>query len=289
MKSYGVRFYKGRVGADGNAGLVSQILLAQSQAAVDGAPMPQHHDGSCKYEIRDFVSLNGGASFKGVLAVLRDDAPHIRGADGAERSIPLDENEHVIEKNHFLFFRANELLVWQVNGRASHISRFEQYLTMLAAPETVSFDDVINRSSLERLEQGVVKRLKVRLAKPKNAAVIDPENWEHGAFEMLNGVDGTTIQFEISTRRKTRGLAAGVKLAVHRLLDRAETRALNVKLEGDREPIDIFADCVREKIQVQMNGLYPFPESIYTELASAKDRQQVTLDNFFGVGDAVLE
>lgn len=289
MKHYGVRFYRGRVGADGNAGMVSEILLRMYLAwRINGDPIPQWDAGSCKYELRDLVSFNDGASFKGVLAVLRDDAPHIRGADGIERDIPLDVNEHVIEKNHFLFFRDNELLVWQVNGRASHISRLEQYITMLA-PETIVFDDIINRSALARLENGIVKRFRLRVAKSKNAAAVNPENWEDGAFELMNGIDGTTLQVEIATRRKAQGLSGSVKAAIHRLLDRGETRALEVRLEGDKEPIDLFADCVRDKMQVDMNGMYPFPESIYSELSAAKDRQQVTLDDFFGVGNAVLE
>lgn len=289
MKHYGVRFYRGRVGADGNSGTVSEILLSLYQAAqINGNSIPQWDAGSCKYELRDLVPFNDGASFKGVLAVLRDDAPHIRGADGVERDIPLDVNEHVIEKNHFLFFRENELLVWQVNGRASHISRLEQYVTMLA-PATVTFDDIINSSALARLEHGTVKRFRLRVAKPRNAAAVNPENWEDGAFELMNGIDGTTLQVEIATRRKAKGLSGSVKAAIHRLLDRGETRALEVRLEGDKEPIDLFADCIRDKMHVDMNGMYPFPESIFAELSAAKDRQQATLDDFFGIGDAVLE
>lgn len=288
MKNYGVRFYSGRVGADGNAGKVSDILLDWAQRQADGKAIPQHAAGDVRYELRELVSLNNGASFKGVLAVLRDDAPHIRKADGREEAIPLANNEHVIEKNYFLFYRTNELLVWQVNGRASHISRFEHFMTMLA-PATVTFDDVINRSSLDRLEHGTVKRFRLRVARPRNAEAVDPDNWEAGVFELMNGVDGSSLDIEISTRRRGRGLANHIRQIVHRMLDRNDTRALQVRLDGEKEPIDLFADCIKERIDVSMEGLYPVPASAYGQLAQAKDRQQAALDAYFGQGDAVLE
>lgn len=288
MKSYSVRFYAGQAGADGNAKKVSEIFGDLIQKQAQGEQLPQMIEGGKIYELRDFLGFNNGASFRGVLAVLRDDAPHIRAADGAERAIELEQDEHIIEKNHFLFFRANELLIWQVNGHASHISRFERYLTA-CAPETITFNDVINKSSLERLEQGTVKRLRVRVAKPKNAAAIDPNNWESGAFELMNGIDGTMLQVEISTRRKNQGLSANVKSAIHRFLDRAETRALEVKLDGEKDLIDLFADCMRERIEVEMNGLYPLADSIYAALQGAKDKQSEALNAYFGAGNAVLE
>jgi hypothetical protein len=287
MKNYVVRFYGGAFSED-NAARVSTILQSAYDSFQQGNPYPHLQDGSVAYELRDLHSLNGGTAFKGVLAVLRDDAPHIRAADGLERPIALGENEHVIEKNHFLFFKENELLVWQANGRASHISRLEAYLSALSGT-TIVLNDVISQNALQRLEEGTVRRFKVRLGKVRNAEAVDPHNWEAPTFDLMNGVDGTSMMFEVATRRKQKGLTDSIKQAVHRFLDRPETKAIEVKLLGEQDPIDLFADCVKDRISVGMVGLYPVPDEIFAALAAAKDRQQGALDAYFGTGDAVLE
>lgn len=287
-KRYGVRFYRGGVGPDGEAGTVSELLSSASERQSQGHPMPQLAEGETRYELRDFQDFNSGAVFQGVLAVLRDEAPHIRRSDGTEAPIDLNDDEHVIEKNHFLFFQQHELLVWQVNGRASHVSRFERYLSM-AAPAAVVFNDVLDTTALQRLEHGVVKRIKFRVASPKNAQSIDSSDWESGAFEIMSGVDATVIEVNVSTRRKVKGLSNSVKGAIHRLVNRAETRSLKVELLGDKQPIDIFADCLTENINVEMHGLYPIPGSIFAELDAAKGRQQAAIDAIFGASSGVLE
>lgn len=111
-KTFRARFYCGAAFDAPGHQPVSEVLSALAAAQAAGTTLPQH----AGFELREFVSLNDGAAFRGVLAVLRDDAPHIREAGGDERAIALEEDEYVIEKNHFLYFKQNELLVWQVNG-----------------------------------------------------------------------------------------------------------------------------------------------------------------------------
>lgn len=288
-KSFGVRFYVGVVnGAPDNVNVSS--LLANEDASQKAGQAPvQFIDFGLKFELRELVGLNNGEVYRGVLAVLRDDAPNIRGADGRERPIKLDVDEHLIEKNHFLFFRQNQLLVWQVNGRGSHVCRMERFMTALTGMNhTVSFGDVLNRAALSRLENGTIKRLEVRFASPKNADAVDPNVWEKSAFDLLKGVDGTVLSLEISTRKKGKGLSATARTAIHRLMDRADVRKLAVRLERESDPVDLFADCVKDRIEVEMAGLYPVRSGIYAALQAAKDRQQAVLDEFFGVGSRVL-
>jgi hypothetical protein len=288
MKSFGVRFYTASILDPNVPHPVSDVLAAIEAAVSSGNPMPHLPDGTVAYELRDFVSFNNGAAFRGVLAVLRDDAPNIREANGAERPIVLAPDERIIEKNHFLYFKDQELLVWQVNGHGSHVSRFERYLSTVAG-HGVSLSDIIQPAALERLNAGTVKRFKVRIASPRNAEAVDPNNWESDAFNLMRGVNGTNITLEISTRKHGKGLANEIKQVAHRLLDRADTRALEVKLDGQTEPIDLFADCLTEKIEVKMVGAYPDTQDMFAGLAAAKDRRRGDLDGYFGQGDLVLE
>jgi hypothetical protein len=288
MKDFIVRFYcRNFISAD-RPKRISQLLQEAFLNFQQGTPYPQLPDGGVKYELREFHSFNNGASFKGVLAVLRDDAPSIREAGGGERAIRLGADEHLIEKNHFLYFTDRELLVWQVNGRGSHMHRFELYLSHLAG-HILTLDDVIDPAALARIAAGQVKRLKVRIAGSRNPEAIDPNNWESGIFDLMDGVDGTAITLEVATRRRGNGLSDAVKDVAHRLMDADQTRGLQVTMLGEQEPIDLFADCVKDRISVGMVGLYPITEEIFTAMSRAKDRQKATLDAYFGQGNNVLE
>lgn len=288
MKSFGVRFYCGSFIDVALGRKVSTILNDLHTDYLAGTPYPHFPDGGVSYELRDFESVNNGAVFKGVLAVLRDDAPNIREATGAERAIALAQDEHVIEKNHFLYFSDRELLIWQVNGRGSHISRLEKYLGYVANA-AISLGDVIQPEALQRLNGGIVKRFKLRVAAARNADAVDPNNWEAGTFDLMNGIGATTISVEVATRRRAMGLAEDVKNVIHRLVNRGDTRALYVQLAGETDPIDLFADCIKARITVPMVGLYPVARDIFAALAVAKDNQQVALDAYFGQGNAVLD
>lgn len=285
-KKFTVRFYKGTRGEPVLGKKLSDLL--HSMAVREDAP-PRINMGDQDYELRELRSLNEGQVIKGVFAVLRDDAPHIRKADGVEAPILLEEEEGLIEKNYFLYHRANEVLTYQVNGRASHVSRFERYLTDCTGGEdTVSFSDILLVDTFQRLQQGLIKSFKFRVAKPKNAALVDPHDWESPAFGLMDGADASIITVNVRTRSKERGLSATLKDAAHRLIQSEATRKVEVELIGDQYPIDLMAECLKCTIEVQMNGLYPTPESVFGQLQRAKDSSQGSLDAYFGVGDAAL-
>jgi hypothetical protein len=282
-KNYKVRFYCGKVGLNGQDGLVSEIF----QSLTNIKPLPQLAIGGVIYQLRDFKPHNNGAVFQGVLAVLRDDAPHIVDGQDAEKEIELQVDEKLLEKNHFLYFKENELLVWQVNARASHISRFEQYLSNLKN-KTIVFDDIVTTSSLKRIQNGIIKRFEMRIARPKNAMLIDPNNWGDKAFAMMDSAMSSTIAIQMSVRGEN-GLSAKVKESILPLLKKPEIRSLKVRLDGETEAIDLIADCIHHKIDVQMEGLYPVTLTVFAGLQSAKDAQSKNLADFFGGGNAILE
>lgn len=284
QKQFGVRFYKGN-GLDPSI-LVSDILQQLYTAHQQGQPYPHVSDGSVAYELRNFSSHNSGSVFTGVLAVLRDDAPNIRDDKGVERPIDLQPGERVIEKNHFAFYKERQLLAWQVNARASHVSRFEQYLSS-AAGGVIGFDDIITAASFVRLSQGVVKKLEVKIAAPKNPALVPSTDWSSQAMRMMSGVGATSIKIDVSTRKR-KGLVDGVKQVIHELIDSTEAESIKVKLAGDAEPIDLVADSIKGKVSVNMVGMYPDPIDMFAQLQQLKDVKKSELDEFFGQGPSVL-
>lgn len=284
-KKFGVRFYKGTRGDPAQGKKLSELI---HEIATLAEP-PRIGDGGQDYELRELVSLNGGQVIKGAFAVLRDDAPHIRKADGMEAPIVLEAEEGLIEKNYFLYHRASEVLTYQVNGRASHVSRFEKYLSACTGDaDTVSFSDILTVDAFQRLQQGVIKAFEFRIAKPKNVALVDPEDWESPAFGLMDGADASIISVSVRTRSKQHGLSAKLKDAAHRLLQSEATRKVEVKLDGVEYPVDLMAECLRGSIEVEMNGLYPSPDAVFQQLQLVKDQLQPALDAYFGQGDAAL-
>ena len=284
QKKFGVRFYKGT--AAHATTQVSDILQQLYTGHVAGQPYPHVSIGSLAYELRNFTSHNSGVVFTGVLAVLRDDAPNIRDDQGVERPIDLQPGERLIEKNHFMFFKERQLLVWQVNTRASHISRFENYLHA-ASGLVLGFDDIITAASFKRISEGTVKKLEVRIAAPKNPDLIPSDDWTAQAMDMMRGVGATSIKIDVSTRTK-KGLMPAVKDVIDRLKDSAEAESIKVKLADESEPIDLVADSIKGKVTVNMLGVYPDPADMFTQLQQLKDAKKGDLDDYFGQGPRVL-
>lgn len=288
MKSFGVRFYQGYLHDNERGRTVHDLFNELLQKQDLGQSPPQVGDGTIKHELRELKASQNGKVVQGVLALVRDDAPHIREADGGERPIELDDQEGILEKNYFLYYKDQCLLVWQVNGRASHISRFESYLSSYAGA-IAQFNDILQEGAYDRLRNGLIKSLRFRIAKRRNANAIDPHDWESDVFDLMGGVGGTVIEVKVSTRRKGKGLTNGVTDAIHRMMNRDDVSALQVKIDGQTEPIDLFADRIFDRIEVQMLGHYPAPLDIIAQLAQAKDRQQQALEASLGKGNQVLE
>lgn len=288
MKSFGVRFYQGYLHTQDGARTIYDVLTEIIEAQEGGTAPPQIGEGSRAHELRELGASANKAVIRGVLALVRDDAPHIREADGGERPIHLEDQEGILEKNYFLYYRHQNLLVWQINGRASHISRFESYLSSYSG-STAKFLDVLQEGAYERLKNGLVKSLRFRIAKRRNANAIDPHAWESDVFDLMSGVDGTIIEVKVSTRRRGKGLANTVTDAIHRMMNRDDVSSLQVKMDGQSEPIDLFADRISDRIEVEMAGHYPIPTDIIVKLAEAKDRQQTALEASLGQGNNLLE
>jgi hypothetical protein len=288
QKGYNIRFYQGTAyDSNGKSHKVSDILtklVNHVQANQVPAPVAS---GDNEFEVRD-ISESGGF-FSGVLAVLRPDAPHIRDSAGGERPIPLNDGDRLMEKNHFIYYAENELLAWQVNGRGSHVSRLEKYLTAFSGL-TVTLDDMLKIDAWQRLSNGIISRVEFRLAQPRNPALIDSANWESAAFEMMSGSDATTVSVSVSTKRKNRGLSAKMKEAVRRLMDGDTTRKLKVKLREIDDPVDLLTECLRTRITVDMDGLYPKDSrQVFAEMATAKRELQPEFDRHFGApGNALV-
>lgn len=285
MKSYTVRFYAARTEQpDEEKPYRIQDLfreLVQVANKTQGL-CPPTSDGALTYEIRDLRALNNGAVAMGVFAVLRDDAPHIRAGDRSERPIQLGEDEGLIEKNHFIFYAATGLMVYQVNQRANHPMRLEQYLTDLAGLDrAVVFGDILTRDAWKKLSRGIVKRLEVTIDVPKNPMAYDPDDFTGPTLQTMEQAGAQKAVITLSAGRGA-AMTTWIREQLLRMRGGPHIDRLQVKLDGEEHPLDLLANTVRDRIEVVMNGRYPDTPQTLTELEAAYQRQREALRAHFG-------
>jgi len=284
LKDFKVRFYVVNVrSADGVRGLRAPDLFAQLHGASAGGLCPQFNSDNLGYEIRELHSHNRGAVYQGVFATIRDDAPHIRESQGGERVIPLRDDEGILEKNHFIYYANESVLVYQINQRASHPTRFEDYLRAMAgAGHAVSLDDMLTRDAWEKLRNGVVKEFDVTFDAPRDPAAYNPTDFTSENLNTLERSGAGTMRVQLKATRGHQGMNKWIKQITRQLSGDQQVRKLQVKLDGEDSPIDLFANVIREKMTVEMDGRYPNTRRTFQELESAKHRAQADIDAHFG-------
>jgi hypothetical protein len=285
-KTYKVRFYDVdvRQPEDAEAYTARELFRdLKSSARGQNGLCPSYSKGGLAYEIRELRSHNNNAVFTGIFAVTRDDAPHIRRGNGDEQIIALREDEGVLEKNHFIFYSSQRLLVFQVNQRASHPARLEEYLTFLAGLERgVVLADILTSDAWELLRRGQVKKVHMVLSAPRNAQQYDPEDFAGKTMQTMERAGATRTEINLSISGGRRGMSAWLKGGLQRLRERENVESLRVQLDGDDKMLDLLANTVRDAIEVQMDGRYPNTRHTLEELQRAKDRQREALDGHFG-------
>lgn len=292
-KDYTVQFYVGQVGADGAAGQVSKLLRAIAQRK---QPATYRHKGMT-YEIRDLKPHGEGASsFTGVLAKFRtDDFPHIAAPGRQEREIVVGDDEGLIEKNHFLYFRKREMLVWQCNQQASTVAKLGDVLSE-EANETVVFQPIFQPDAVRRLMRGEVvpRSLELSIAKPTNADFYPKNEWSRQLFSMMQLSGGARFKLVLTSDQRSRdpeqkSLAGRIKSAVRELVAKEMVTVARFQVEDDGvvHPLDLIEDRISTRQSVEMDGRYPAQGAMYAALRRARDEQQGALNDFFGTENSL--
>lgn len=291
-KRFKVRFYTGQVGADGSEGQVSEILGLMAKHK----ECPVVRIGNLDYEIRELELLGGGASYRGVFAKFRsDDLPHVGEPGGPERDLDIGRHEGLLEKNHFLYFRKHELLVYQENGNGSLVGRLGDYLSHHLNITTV-FQPVLQPDAARRLLRGEVKPMSLELSftRPTNAEWYPPDDFGRDLFALMHSAAGAKVHIRLSGAGRgplRQPLAQRVKRAAANLVSGIAVKVARLEVDEDglRHPIDLVADRLFSMMEVAMEGRYPVPASIYGGLRRVKDEHNRALEDIFGAAGNVLD
>lgn len=235
-----------------------------------------------KHQIRSLTAINKGRAWSGIFGRCRfNETPEQGTEDGQEADVELKPGHGLVEKNHFLFFPANNLLVYQRNRNASSHSRLQQYLN-LPKFRSVALEPVLTQDSYERLlAGGEVRMVEFAFQPPKDITLFKNSTMQK-AVEIATATGGVNVKVRISAGRGVKNLH-DIKDAVVQLARFGFAKTAKVKLEDEPQPIDLIADRVKSQFSVslQPNGR-PTAQAVFAGLESARTSCAPHLKSFFG-------
>lgn len=283
-KSYRALFFTTSLGRNNTRYFLRDILQPLIYANTQQAPhLPVINISSTDYQVRD-IALTGASSnvIQGVFGRLRDDAPNKIDNSGNESQLGLLPTDKLVEKCHFLYYQNTDIFVWQSSREVASPERFADYISTLvsnlcSSPHVFNVLPIVDPNSLQRALNGTVKSIECKISRPNSPLNAQPR-WNQNAFELMNAVNGATVKINVSAAR---GILQNTRALINQLVSDNSVTLLKVKIDGEDDPIDLFADRVAEKITVNLNGHYPVPQDILNRLDSAYSNQRALLASYF--------
>lgn len=256
-------------------------LIASHQNITPNLPI-QNIDG-LDYQVRNIQRV--GNVIRGIFGRLRDDAPNVIDNNGTESQLPLQPTDRLVEKCHFMYFINTDILVWQISRDVGSANKFADYfsylISTLRGDTTIfSIQPIVDQNAIQRALNGDVKSIEFKVARPRTPVRNQPV-WNQQAFDIMNSVGGASIKMTISANR---GILRGAQNYIRQLANNNAVSILKVKIDGENEPIDLFADRVDERFTVNLNGHYPLATDVFNALDAAYNNQRLLLTPYFNQG-----
>ncbi|EHZ2763635.1 hypothetical protein K5N54_002675 [Vibrio vulnificus] len=243
-------------------------------------------------ELRDIRATEYG--FKGVIGKhRRNNLPHAAVAGGAERPLPLRENENLLEKTHFTYYSDYSLIIVQRNRLCINWQSLGMYLS--PANYTTVLNPIIEPANLAWLADGhvQVKSAKINVARPTNPEVYRNvrHDFNNSIIAALNNTRSASMNLVFRGDARSddpveRYLDSSFKRALRELQETLEVKKLDLVTEHDQtgveHPIDLVTDRLTHYDLVELNGRYPDSFNMWEKLEEAREAKGAELVNFFG-------
>jgi hypothetical protein len=239
-----------------------------------GANLPAKNLDGDEFQFRELVKV--GSVWTGVFARLRIDAPHIVDASDREREIDLEAGDRIVDKCHFIYRAASNILIWQVNKTAGGLSKAQAYLSQIFQ-NYVDLPQIMNEDDIDRVLAGQLYEVTFGYARPESLTEKAP-TWNQNAFNMMSDVHAAQAKFMLRAPRGG-GLAKSAKQMVKELLGGDGIGKIRVRLTDESDPIELFMAPLHDSVQIAMLGQYPNAREIYVALEAAFDRQKNKISN----------
>jgi hypothetical protein len=279
-KSFKVDFYATGSDGDRTSPDFAELLARAVDGRTEALALDSEED---RYQVRSIIPSAKGAVVLGVFGRCRFGEQPVQGTmDGQESDVELAPGHGLIQKNHFMFVSALNLLVYQRNVDGSHISRFQSYVRH-ATGRPVELEPLLTRDSYRKLlEGGEAKWVDFSFSKPK-----DPSMYEgmatKKAVELVNEMGGLNARIRVSVGRSDQTLVNQLKDAIVMMARSGQAKVARVKLEELEAPVDLIAERIVETatVPVQENGR-PSSRDIYAALQEARTQRGDDIRTFFG-------
>lgn len=283
-KSYRALFFNTSLGHNNNRYFLRDILQPLINAHSQQSPhLPINNISGTEYQVRDIAIIGTSSNVvRGVFGRLRDDAPNKIDNSGNESQLGLLPTDKLVEKCHFLYYSNTDILVWQSSRDVASPERFAEYISMLVSslcstPHIFNILPIVDPNSLQRALNGAVKSIECKIARPNTAMTAQP-SWNQNAFDLMNSVNGATVKINVSAAR---GVLQHTRGIISQLVADNSVSLLKVKIDGEDDPIDLFADRVVERFTVNLIGHYPVAQDVLNCLDAAYNSQRAILTTYF--------
>lgn len=206
-----------------------------------------------------------------------------------ETEIQLEDDQGIIERNCFMLFPTQNILVWQHDAHANHPERFADFLTIMSSIK-VEAAPILTKSALTRLMSSQTEALKfhISVARPTAPSMYDANKFTEDLFSLMNnaGADLFNLTGGVDLRSKDSGYLNGniLKRGLKTLVASGAAKGAKVLVieEGKREWLDLITDRVKATRQVETDKKsIPFLTMI-DMIQSVYDEKREVLDEIMG-------
>lgn len=267
--------------SDNNNGHAPSIALEKNK---------DKSDSDEKYQIRSISSNSAGTVFMAVFGRCRyNENLEQASAESEDKEVKLLPGYGLVEKNHFLFFKENNLIVYQKNGNGSNIAKLQRYLTMVTE-KNIALEAVLKEDSYTKLlESGPLKKIEISIVPPPFAE-IEEEHWLYEAIDAFKSDNAKRIKLVLSAE-KDKTLSEHYKTKLTDLTRAGWTKIARATVkEEDKsdaskikdEIIDLILNRVKKDFSVPVGENKKIdPKDIWRGLAGAKDECNSQLKTYF--------
>lgn len=283
-KNFTVRYYRVDAKMQGNDYDLISFFKGVESKSISARPVPLIDHGS-DYQLRAVSHSNDGI-VSGCFVRFREDRP-IAGSRNhdIEKPVDLADDEEVLDKNHFLFFKkgAAYVLAYQSTMEGGSAQALGRYIAAIIANNIyVTVSDFVSGETLDSLIRGKrVQYVQFKVAKPTAKKYMpDPEDtWSQQAIEFMDNTGATRFEAKIVTYSQKRGLLNDVIPSIKHLMSSKQTKKLKVKVSDISEPIDLFADRIKDKISVELKSGIVVSDDVKAELWKSMTRTNSRLSD----------
>ena len=292
---YLIRFYEAKLYKSGKELRISKLLDALMKKG-ESLPIRSLIENSSDYQVRGLTYADSEREIRGFFVRFRPDIP-LTGtrANLVEKPVTLDDGHEILEKNHFSIFIGDhyDVIAFQQSLEGGSISGLARYFSAIAGSEVVvQFNDILTTESLDQLLQGsLIKHVEFRIAKPRSMKYApDPDDtWTQKGMSFMNETGATTFLAKLAIKSPTRGLFSSIKDPIKNLLASPQTRKLKIKLSDESDAIDLFADRIKARIDVQLANGRPDSDAVFRSIWSEKLKLEGRMVAYFGKRNEALE